>query len=129
MRVKWHDDVTMHGNKTCIVRIYTGETQAIANWRTALGVQGKMDVWEDAEQWIYLLAGAGKDLTENVPEVERGVFDGREVAVVFGVNSNQVTPGGRVFGEYRFVMCMADEVLLVLAGVFGMKKRLGRKAG
>ena len=129
MRVKWHDDVTMHGNKTCIVRIYTGETQAIANWRTALQVQGQGEVWDDAQAWVYGLAESGKDLTENEPEVERGTFGGKEVACVFGVMSNEITPSGRVFGEYRFVMCMADEVLLVLAKVFGMEKRLKRRAG
>ena len=129
MIIKWHKEVAMHGNRTCIVRIYTGETQAIANWRTALGVTGQGEVWDAAEGWVYGLAGAGKDITENEPVVERGAFGEREVACVFGVMSNEITPSGRVFGEYRFVMCFEDEVLLVLAKVFGVEKRLRRRAG
>lgn len=129
MYIVWHRDTAVHGNKTCIVRIKTGETRAISNWRTALSVQGQGAVWDAAEGWVHKLAESGKDLTTNEPDVERGVFGGREVAVVFGVLSNEVTPSGRVFGEYRFVMCMADEVLLVLAKCFGMEKRLRRRAG
>lgn len=129
MKVLWDKDVTMHGNATCIVRIYSGQTQSAANWRAGLSAQRRAWAWWEAQEWIYRLAEAGKDLAENAPIVERSVFNGKAIACVFGVISNEVTPSGRVFGEYRFVLCLdqEQEVLLVLAKVFRIDQQLQRR--
>lgn len=129
MIVKWHSDKKTHMNKSCLVTIRTGETQAIANWRTGLSAQNKLDQWDEAWEMIEQVCSAGKDLIANDPIVERFSVGDKQLAVVFGIISDQVSPRGRVFGEYRFVMCMADEVLLVLAKCFGIEKRLRRRAG
>lgn len=128
MIVKWHSDVTTHMNKSCLVTIRTGETQAIANWRTALSAQNKLDQWDEAWEIIEQVASAGKDLMANDPIVDHFSVGDKQLAVVYGIISNEISPRGRVIGEYRFVLCSGDETLLVLAKVFDIQKRLERGA-
>lgn len=128
MKIVWHDSTAMHGNRSCIVRIYTGESQSVRNWRTALAIQRNWDIYDSIEKWVFELSESGKDLTENDPVAEYKTFaDGKSAACIFGVLSNEITPSGRVFGEYRFVLALQDEALLVLANVFKLKRRLQRR--
>jgi hypothetical protein len=115
-------------NKTCIVKIKTGQTQAVANWRTALSAQGRFDEWEEAWGIITGLAERGVDVQANDPMVEHFSVGEKQLAIVYGVLSSEVSPRGRVIGEYRFVLCSSEEVLLVLAKVFDIEKRLQRGA-
>lgn len=128
MKVLWDSDTTTHMNKTCIVKIRTGQTQAVANWRTALSATGRFDEWEEAWEIITGLAERGVDVQANDPMVEHFSVGEKQLAIVYGVLSREVSPRGRVIGEYRFVLCSSDEVLLVLAKVFDIEKRLQRGA-
>ena len=128
MKVLWDKDTTTHMNKTCLVTIRTGQTQKVANWRTALSAQGRFDEWELAWDIITGLAERGVDVQANDPMVEHFTVGDKSLAIVYGVLSNEISPRGRVIGEYRFVLCSGDETLLVLAKVFDLQKRLERGA-
>jgi hypothetical protein len=128
MIVKWHCDPVLHMNKTSLVKIYTGETQQVSNWQAALSAQGKVDTWQQAWGAIVAIATNGRDLVANQPEVDTFEVEGRKLACVYGVIQKGITPRGRVEGDYKFVFCAESEVLLVLAKVFNLQRRLERGA-
>lgn len=128
MKVLWDSDTTTHMNKTCIVKIRTGQTQAVANWRTALSAQGRFDEWEEAWDFLNVVANERQDIIANDPIVDHFIAGEKQLAIVYGVLSSEISPRGRVIGEYRFVLCSSEEVLLVLAKVFDIEKRLQRWA-
>lgn len=125
MIVQWHRDQKTYMSRSFIGTIRTGETQNIKNWRTSLKVLNRTDIWDSAWAYLEAVAGAGKDLQAGVPVVERFEVEGKELAVVYGVIQRGITARGRVDGTYKFILCDAGEVLLLLAKEFRFKERLG----
>lgn len=126
MEIKWNSEQRTVMNETFVGAIMTGETQAVANWRTALSMQRSDEVWESACEQIGALAGAGRDLVADRAQMEDINAEGKLLSVVFGIRSTGVTPRGRTEGTYYFVLCMREERLLVFDAIFNYRKQIKR---
>lgn len=128
MHIIWDAQSQFHLTPSFVGRIKTGQSQNVRNWYTALKLRKRLDIWGQAWTRLLDIATSGKDVQAGIPEVETFEVEGKQLAVVFGVMQKGITPGGRVEGAYKFVLCDQSEVLEVLGKEFKFKERLKWKS-
>lgn len=127
MIIHWHKGTQTYLNEHFVGRIRTGETRNIKNWHMALKIQRRDHLWTEALDNVDAIASSGKDIVAGQPQTDYFDVEEKKMAVVYGVIQKGETPRGRVEGEYRFILCDADEVLTVLSLEFRFKQRLERR--
>jgi hypothetical protein len=127
MIIHWHGAKQTVMNRSFIGHVRTGETRNVKNWHMALKIQRRESLWTEALDNVDLVASGGKDLVAGQPQTDYFDVEEKKLAVVYGVIQKGETPQGRVSGEYKFILCDADEVLTVLSLEFRIKQRLARR--
>lgn len=129
IKVAWDKERTNVETPTMRLVIRTGRTQAFKNWMTVMRLK---DI-RQAERFEELLNATGEYISSwpskptdapNVPEILRVQTYGRDWCVVWGVVLTGARRRHQRLGEYRFILCLLDELEDVLDHVFQIEKVL-----
>jgi hypothetical protein len=127
--INWHSESQTMMNRFFIGTIRTGQTQAVTNWLASLAVTRQTHLRYQLHATIEGIATKGAPLEVNIPECDLVEMGGRTFAVVYGIKGKGETLRGRQWGEYKFVICLADdpdERLPLTNQLFQLSKRLGK---
>lgn len=130
--INWDTKTIRHETDTMVMTIRTGSSRMLDNYITARRMRNAAAGIALHQRIMHLLkelsqrVDAGR-LLPNIPNFEvidpyPGVSD-RRIVVMFGIVTNG-SKQRRIIGEYRFVVCMDEEVEKVLDTVFDLERTI-----